>query len=94
MEIRELALRVLQSEDIDVKLAPALGGPPGELTDESPGPAFRADGPPGTSTATATAPRTSPEVARSSVSAADSSESTSAATNATHDTPMPMARIP
>lgn len=45
MEIRELALRVLQSEDIDVKLASALGGTPGDLTDESPGPAFRAEGP-------------------------------------------------
>lgn len=41
MELRDLALRVLQSEDLDLKLAP----PQEELTDESPGPAFRAEGP-------------------------------------------------
>jgi uncharacterized ferritin-like protein (DUF455 family) len=35
MEIRDFALTVLQSEDLDVKLAP----PPGELTDGAPGPA-------------------------------------------------------
>lgn len=41
MEIRDFALTVVQTEDLDVKLAP----PPEELTDESPGPAYRAEGP-------------------------------------------------
>jgi uncharacterized ferritin-like protein (DUF455 family) len=41
MEIRDFALTVLQSEDLAVKLSP----PGEELTDERPGPAFRAGGP-------------------------------------------------
>ncbi|HEX7180222.1 MAG TPA: DUF455 family protein [Thermoanaerobaculia bacterium] len=41
MELRNFALAVLQSEDLDVKLAP----PREELTDERPGLAFRAEGP-------------------------------------------------
>jgi uncharacterized ferritin-like protein (DUF455 family) len=41
MEIRDFARTVLLTEDLDVKLAP----PRGELTDEDPGPPFRADGP-------------------------------------------------
>ena len=41
MEIRDFALRVLQSEDLDAKLSP----PEAELTDEATGPAFRAEGP-------------------------------------------------
>ena len=41
MEIRDFARTVLLTEDLDVKLAPA----PGELTDDDPGPAFRAAGP-------------------------------------------------
>jgi uncharacterized ferritin-like protein (DUF455 family) len=41
MEIRDFALAVLSTEDLDRKLAPA---PPG-LTDEAPGPAFRAAAP-------------------------------------------------
>jgi uncharacterized ferritin-like protein (DUF455 family) len=40
-EIRDFALTVLQTEDIDVKLAPLRG----ELSDERPGPALRAEGP-------------------------------------------------
>jgi uncharacterized ferritin-like protein (DUF455 family) len=41
VEIRDFARTVLLSEDLDVKLAPAAG----ELTDEDPGPPFRAAGP-------------------------------------------------
>jgi uncharacterized ferritin-like protein (DUF455 family) len=41
VEIRNFALTVLQSEDLDVKLAP----PVGELTDLAPGPPLRASGP-------------------------------------------------
>lgn len=41
MEIRDFALRVVQTEDLDVKLAPA----PEELTDEAPGPALRIEEP-------------------------------------------------
>jgi uncharacterized ferritin-like protein (DUF455 family) len=41
MEIRDFALTVLLSEDLDSKLKPAPDG----LTDEQPGPAFRAEGP-------------------------------------------------
>jgi uncharacterized ferritin-like protein (DUF455 family) len=41
MELRAFALAVLQSEDLEVKLAP----PPAELTDENPGPPLRAAGP-------------------------------------------------
>jgi uncharacterized ferritin-like protein (DUF455 family) len=41
MELRAFALTVLQTEDLDEKLAP----PPAELTDDDPGPAFRAEGP-------------------------------------------------
>ncbi|HEV8580333.1 MAG TPA: DUF455 family protein [Thermoanaerobaculia bacterium] len=41
MEIRDFARTVLLSEDLDVKLAP----PAGELTDEVPGPPFRAAAP-------------------------------------------------
>lgn len=41
MELRDFAWTVLTTEDISVKLAP----PREELTDEQPGPAFRAEGP-------------------------------------------------
>jgi uncharacterized ferritin-like protein (DUF455 family) len=41
MELRDFAQAVLQSEDLDVKLAP----PREELTDAEPGPAWRAEGP-------------------------------------------------
>ncbi|MFP5284393.1 MAG: DUF455 family protein [Thermoanaerobaculia bacterium] len=41
MELRAFALTVLETEDLDLKLAP----PPAELTDDDPGPAFRAAGP-------------------------------------------------
>ncbi|HSN86859.1 MAG TPA: DUF455 family protein [Thermoanaerobaculia bacterium] len=41
MELRDLALAVLQSEDLDVKLAP----PREELTDDDPGAPLRAEGP-------------------------------------------------
>lgn len=41
MELRDFALAVLLSEDMEVKLTPAAG----ELTDEAPGSAFRAAGP-------------------------------------------------
>ncbi|HYG63386.1 MAG TPA: DUF455 family protein [Thermoanaerobaculia bacterium] len=41
MEIRDFARTVLETEDLDVKLAP----PAGPLTDEDPGPAYRAAGP-------------------------------------------------
>lgn len=41
MEIRDFALAVLETEDLAVKLAPAPAG----LTDERPGPAYRASGP-------------------------------------------------
>jgi len=41
MEIHDFALTVVQTTDLEVKLSP----PPEELTDDSPGPAFRAEGP-------------------------------------------------
>src|SRR4030095_3072660 len=41
MEIRDFARTVLFTEDLDVKLAPS----PGELTDDDPGPPFRAAAP-------------------------------------------------
>ncbi|HET9227491.1 MAG TPA: DUF455 family protein [Thermoanaerobaculia bacterium] len=41
MEIRDFALTVVRTEDLDVKLAPAAE----ELTDESPGPALRIEEP-------------------------------------------------
>lgn len=41
MDLRTFALAVLQTEDLDAKLAP----PPAELTDDDPGPALRATGP-------------------------------------------------
>lgn len=41
MHLRTFALTVLQTEDLDTKLAP----PPAELTDDDPGPALRAVGP-------------------------------------------------
>ena len=41
MEIRDFALTVVQTADLEVKLSP----PPEELTDNSPGSAYRAEGP-------------------------------------------------
>ena len=41
MEIRDFALTVVQTEDLDIKLAP----PAAELTDEAPGPAVRLEEP-------------------------------------------------
>lgn len=41
MDLRAFALTVLQTEDLDAKLAP----PPAELTDDDPGPVLRATGP-------------------------------------------------
>jgi len=41
MEIRDFALTVVRTEDLDVKLAP----PAAELTDEAPGPAVRLEEP-------------------------------------------------